>query len=150
LFAQYIRGDEQSHSQMDMQMECNEWSERNDSLNAFNLALKIGTHGLIRDIVLDLASDGSVIVWGRARNYYAIQLAICATREFGSRRHLFPKTRLLLSVGESVVDLEIVHPEYEKQDQPLPTPRPHRRISMTMTAAMPAAMMDVIGSVESL
>jgi len=86
-----------------------QWSERNESLNALCAAIHQGAHGLIRNLSVDLSGDDCVVVRGASHSYYGVQLAIQATKRFGDKHRLFIATQLLLTVNGRAVELAVTH-----------------------------------------
>lgn len=116
----------------DGQLTSDQWSDRNEMLNAFRRAFFRGTHGLIDELAFDLIDDCSVVVCGVARSYYGIQLALHTTKQFGRTHRSFPETRLLLNV--KVKRLEFVISDFPRgeSDEETSTPAVGRRLKLTI------------------
>lgn len=95
-------------------MSLHQWSDRNGSLDALGLAIRHGSHGLIRDLSVDLADDDSIVVRGVSRSYYGVQLAIHATQQFGATHPRLPETRLRIRVDTAMLELVVLQPEHDE------------------------------------
>ncbi|HRA90266.1 MAG TPA: hypothetical protein PK992_19410 [Planctomycetaceae bacterium] len=97
-------------------MPLHPWSERNEWLNALYTAILQRTHGLISDLSLDLIDDGSAVVRGMSPSYYGVQLVLHTTKMFAEKHRVFAKTRLLLTVGGSTLELIVTRPDDDDHD----------------------------------
>ena len=97
-------------------MSLHRWSECNESLNALFAAIQQGSHGLIRDLSLDLVEDGSAVVRGISPRYYGVQLVLHAIKLFAEKHRVFVKTQLLLTVKGSTLELIVARPGDDDDD----------------------------------
>ena len=86
------------------------WGPDNQTIKAFHTEICRGTHGLIQELLLHLRDEDCLVVQGRARNYYGVQLAIHTIRQFGEENLWFPHTQLFLTIHDRRLDLLISHP----------------------------------------
>lgn len=89
-----------------------QWSDRNELLNALGHAIEDGTHGLMRYLSLDQIDDECVLVRGVADSYYGLQLALYTTQQFAAKNPLCPETRLVVHVYGSTLELVVLQPEH--------------------------------------
>ena len=85
------------------------WNLENRGLKAFSETFVKDTHRMVADVAID-AEEDCVVVYGRTRSYYAVQLAIRCVQSFNRGNLPFPITRLSLEVNDHSLELRIVHP----------------------------------------
>lgn len=91
-----------------MQSEVEIWNSENEWLNAFAETFAKGTRRMVRDVVIE-ADDDCVVICGRTRSYYAVQLAIHCVQTFNRACPHFAMTRLSLEVEDHSLELSISH-----------------------------------------
>ncbi len=91
-----------------MRSELENWELENEWLNAFAGTFVRDTRRLVRDVGIE-AEEDCVVVCGRARNYYAVQLAIHCVQTFNRDRSPFAMTQLSLEVDDHLLELSISH-----------------------------------------
>lgn len=111
-------------------MQRETWDLDNKWLNDFSESFVHGTQRLIRNISIDIDSN-SVVVRGGARSYYAVQLAIHATRMFSQERPRFAETVLLLSVDDRPLELNLTHTVKRKRNLKVSTGSNERHPKLT-------------------
>ncbi len=116
-------------------MPLDQWSDRNEAINALGRAIRQGTHGRIRELSLDLTDDSLVVVRGVSCTYYGVQLAIHATQQFVAAHSLHSRTRLLVSIDGSPLELVVANPPHEDARETLSTHDAERRPQLTMKAS---------------
>lgn len=92
-----------------MRSELEIWYLKNEWLNAFAEMFAKDTRCMVRDVAIE-AEEDCIFICGRARSYYAVQLAIHCVQSFNRGRSPFAMTRLLLEVDERPLELSISHP----------------------------------------
>lgn len=92
-----------------MQSEIELWNQENVWLNAFAETFFKDTRRMVLDAVIDADGDG-VVICGRTRCFYAVQLAIHSVQTFNRNGTLFRTTRLILEVNAHPLELSISHP----------------------------------------
>ena len=113
-------------------MSHDQWSDRNESLNALCSAIQQGTHGLILNLSLDMIDDDCVVVRGDSRSYYGVQLAILTTKLFVARHCLGGETRLSLTVSGISVELVVSGPVNDDARHAVSTHDVHCRPQLTL------------------
>lgn len=91
------------------------WSLESEWLNAFTENLLRDTRRMLCNIAIEVEND-CVVVCGRARSYYAAQLAIHCVQNLNHDRSWFATTRLSLEVGDHSLELrisEMIEKRYE-------------------------------------
>ncbi len=114
-----------------MLMRNDQWSLKNEWLNEFAEAFVRDKHRLVRDVVIESEED-CVVVCGRARPYYAVQLAIHSVQNFNRERTLFPMTRLTLNVHDGPLELRLKHRVHQVQGADASTQMNIRRRELTV------------------
>lgn len=108
-------------------MRSDQWSLKNEWLNAFAKAFSRDTHRLVQDILIE-PEGGCVVVYGDTRSYYAVQLAIQCVQTFNCDQPLFQLTRLSLKILGRPLELQLVHQRNQVQSiQPSKQLNGHRR-----------------------
>ena len=111
-----------------------QWSDRNESLNSLRLTIEKSTHGLIRELSLELSDDDCALVRGVSRSFYGVQLAIHATQRFGAECCLHPETRLLIRVDGAMLELIVLRRSDQQLQTSLSTRVAGRRPQLTGAA----------------
>ena len=115
-------------------MPLHRWSDRNESLNALGFAIQQCTHGLIRDLTIDLTDDDCIVVRGVSRSYYGVQLAIHATQQFGASHPALPETRLHVRVDGSTLKFVVLRGSGDVPQRAPSTHDAERRPQLTAAA----------------
>lgn len=117
-------------------MSLEQWSERNELLNAFRESIQHSTRGLISDLSVDLTDDNCVVLSATSRNYHVAQLVIQATKSFADKHPLFPETRLLLGVDGSTLALVVPHTPSDDARNTVSTHDSDRHPQLTLPASV--------------
>ena len=91
-----------------MKSETEIWNLENEWLNAFAETFVLSTRRMVCDVAIE-TDDDIVVVCGRTRSYYAVQLAIHCVQSFNRDRSQFATTRLSLEVDDHSLELSISH-----------------------------------------
>lgn len=116
-------------------MSLDQWSDQNESLNALCEVIQRGTHGLIRNLSLDLTEDDRVGIRGNCRSYYSVQLVIHTTQNLGDKYCLFGATHLSLSLNGTAMKFVVTHPSRDEVRESVSTHADNCRPQLTIDAS---------------